>query len=121
MTIFYFLTNTCVRIGILCYYRRIFATPSFRRLSMIVIGTCVLWCFPGVLIQLLSCLPLEANWNFLVPGKCIGVKAYGIIIACLEVVLDFIILVLPVREISRLQMSVQKKVALCCIFLIGGL
>jgi len=57
----------------------------------------------------------------MVPGKCIQLSHYGIAIACLEVVLDFVILVLPVREIARLQMSVRRKVALCCVFLLGGL
>jgi hypothetical protein len=39
----------------------------------------------------------------------------------MELLLDIIIMVLPIREILQLHMSIQRKVSISLIFLLGSL
>jgi len=118
--IFYYLVDTTVRISVVWYYRRIFPIPSFRRLSMIMIGICILWCIPGFFLELFDCVPLSSYWDPAVSGRCINYMLYYVIIMSVEVVLDAAILVLPLKQVYRLQMTGQKKTLVCGIFLLGG-
>ena len=43
-----------------------------------------------------------------------------VVSSVMEVVVDTIILVLPIREINKLQLSLRKKILLSLIFLLGG-
>jgi len=120
MSLFYWITNTAVRVAILYYLRRIFATSQFRRLSMIIIVLCIVWAVPGFLTSILACIPMERLWNDK-PGKCIDLHIFALVMTGTELALDIIIMVLPVREILKLQMSVRRKVSVSLVFLMGSL
>jgi len=117
---FYAPTNTCLRIGILFYYRRIFAIPRFYRLAMILIICCVIWFIPAFLVEIFTCYPLATDWDPNVHGKCLHYTLFWIIIMPFEVALDTAILALPVREVINLQMPIRRKILVSLIFLLGG-
>ena len=120
MTIFYFVTNTAVRFAILYYLRRIFVTPKFRRVSMVVIVVCALWFISGFMTALFACIPMESIWTNK-PGRCVDPHIFWVAMTAMELLLDIIIMVLPIREILQLHMSIQRKVSISLIFLLGSL
>ncbi|TAQ87464.1 hypothetical protein B7494_g4219 [Chlorociboria aeruginascens] len=117
---FYYVTNTFIRISILCYYRRIFNVARFRKATTILIVICVLWCIPGTLVQILNCQPMASVWNTSIKGHCVNYMLFYIIVMSIETALDAIVLAMPLREIYFLQMTFRKKVLISLIFLLGG-
>lgn len=71
-----------------------------------------------------SCTPVRAFWDLSVPKdqkKCIDTTIFFIVNSTFHVMLDIAILVLPIRKVWPLKMSVQKKVVVSFMFLLGGL
>ncbi|MCJ1292806.1 hypothetical protein MMC34_004359 [Xylographa carneopallida] len=118
--IFYYPAIAMTNISILCLYRRIFTTPYFRKLSLGLIAANVIWVVPATLVEIFICTPVRSFWDFTVQGSCIFFSTFWIVICTVELVLDVAILVLPVGEISHLQLSLKKKILLSFIFLLGG-
>jgi hypothetical protein len=88
---------------------------------MIVIVACVLHCVPNEIAEACSCLPPDVNWEPTIPAKCINYLIYFIVSVSTELALDVIILTLPLKELSNLQMPLRRKIMLSLIFLLGGL
>ncbi|KAL8947423.1 MAG: hypothetical protein Q9222_006291 [Ikaeria aurantiellina] len=70
--------------------------------------------------SLAACRPFEFNWDKTIDGgECIDVsKFYGAQVI-LGVVFDVVVVVLPMPMLWGLQMKIQKKVALTCVFGMG--
>lgn len=83
----------------------------------------VLWTIAGTLVETFICTPIDTLWlhPLEIPDKCIYYSTFWVVIMGVEVVLDFIILVAPIAEITKLQLSAPKKWMLAFIFLLGGL
>ncbi|MCJ1382559.1 hypothetical protein MMC17_005672 [Xylographa soralifera] len=118
--IFYYPAIAMTNISILCLYRRIFTTPYFRKLSLGLIFTNVIWVIPATIVEIFICTPVRSFWDFSVQGSCIFFSTFWIVICTVELVLDVAILILPIGEISHLQLSLRKKLLLSLIFLLGG-
>ncbi|KAH6679925.1 hypothetical protein F5X68DRAFT_234448 [Plectosphaerella plurivora] len=74
---------------------------------------------------LLQCLPMEANWNFMLrfdPNsnvKCID-NSFHVIASCLTILTDFLILALPFWIFLGLRMPWAAKLAVIGVFLMGS-
>lgn len=110
-----------IKISILCLYRRIFHVQNFRRASLVTGLLVVALAIAAEVAALVSCLPVTKFWSRLEPGHCFNFDAYYIGIQIPDVILDTVILALPIRMISTLQLSRTDKVTILGIFLLGGL
>ena len=119
--VFYFVTVTAVKISILCFYRRIFSTPSFRRMSLMVGVVVVGWYLAVELVDIFICWPVERFWTPLLPGRCLDFNAFFLALGITETIIDTAILVLPIRMISTLRLPRRDRIVLSGIFLLGGL
>jgi hypothetical protein len=75
-----------------------------------------------VLISVFQCRPLPGAWlhwdgegNF----QCNHINAQGWAAAIINMVLDILVMVLPLRQIYNLNLSVRKKVYVMCMFSLG--
>ncbi|KAL8659758.1 MAG: hypothetical protein Q9226_000254 [Calogaya cf. arnoldii] len=116
----YTLSITATKLSILYLYRRIFAVPTFRRISFAVAATCVVWWVVTTIAGLVPCYPVNRMWQPQIEGQCYNFKAFFLGAGVVDVVLDGVILTLPLKLISRLQMPYKRKVMLCFVFLVGG-
>ena len=116
----YALAITCVKLSIIYLYRRIFTTRRFQQVSLGVAIVVVIWWIVFTLCTLLPCLPPQKFWHPELEGPCFNYDEFFLGSEIIDIVLDFSILTLPVRVISSLQMSRQRKWILYFIFLIGG-
>lgn len=122
-TILYFAIVASTKISILLMYRRIFSVdPSFRLQSLILLGVVSAFWVATTVTTLLNCQPVKYNWLSLSSDRyCINYNIFWMASGIVEVVIDALILALPVRMVSRLQMSRRRRFLLLLVFLLGGL
>lgn len=117
----YALSITAIKLSILYLYRRIFAVKTFKQISFAVAAACVIWWVVFTVTALVPCYPVQKFWQYRIKGHCYNFKIFYIWAGVVDVLLDGIILSLPIKMISRLQMPYKRKVMLCFVFLLGGL
>ena len=118
---FYVGTGPSIKISALLMYQRVFATQRFRLVATTLIVVCLLWYVAETLASIWNCVPIQGFWDESVKAKCIDGQTFDLQFAIINIGLDVIILALPVRMITALQLSRTQKVAFCGLFLMGGL
>lgn len=110
------------KITILMLYRRVFVTHrwSWMDTSTITLIT-VLALFYGIttFFKIFECSPRAKIFNMALPGHCFNVGTILKISGAFNTVTDFLILLLPVKAVQKLQMSKQKKVLVVLVFTFG--
>ena len=72
----------------------------------------------------LQCIPIRIaweHWDGEHHGKCINLNADAWASAAVNILLDLVVIVIPMRELSKLAMTRRRKVGIMCMFLGGGL
>jgi hypothetical protein len=120
--ILYAIAIVVIKISILLLYRSLFPTPGIDLATKIIGAVSVAWGIETALVGILSCRPVRAFWDITVTEKkCINTTAFFIANSASHVIIDVAILTLPIRKVWPLKMSVQKKVVVSFMFLLGGL
>lgn len=118
----YFSVVTSIKISILYMYRRIFPIDEFFLQSQIVGALVIVWWLVGTVLTIVSCLPFRRFWTGpIAGGYCFDFNIYWMSMGAVELVIDSLLLVLPVRMVLGLQLSRQQKILVVGIFTIGGL
>ncbi len=103
------------------YYRIVAQVRKFRIgyiVFMFLIGG---WTISQIFIVVFSCLPVNKFWDLSVKGTCSNNGAEQDLNAIGNIITDFIVLVLPLPVILRLQLERPQKLALLGIFSLGFL
>ena len=66
-----------------------------------------------------NCIPLHKVWRPLTPGKCINAQGLLVAVSIVNIVSDFIALVVPIIAIWHLQMAVKRKLGSSLVFAVG--
>ncbi|XHG06240.1 hypothetical protein AWENTII_009445 [Aspergillus wentii] len=110
------------KISICCFYLRIFPARNFRTLTYIVIGLNIAYLLAFVLISVFQCRPIQGAWlrwdgegNY----KCNHINAQGWASAIINMVLDLIVMILPLKQLYNLNLSIKKKTFVMCMFSFG--
>ncbi|CAG8198056.1 unnamed protein product [Penicillium salamii] len=110
------------KISICCFYLRIFPDRTFRNATYVVIALNVGYLIAFVLISIFQCRPLPGAWlrwdgeeNF----QCNHINAQGWAAAVINMVLDLIVMILPLRQLYHLNLSLKKKSYVICMFSLG--
>ncbi len=108
------------KISILILYSKIFSIPAFiwvARGTGIVI---IMWASATILMGFLMCQPFAFNWDQTIPGGHCGnqVLSYKIT-GALNLVTDFIVLLLPMPYLYGLNLALYKKLVLMVTFAVG--
>jgi hypothetical protein len=74
-----------------------------------------------MLVTIFKCIPVNAQWNFYVPGKCIDGSVYLFIGGVLGIAEDIWILILPLPMLRTLQIPLGQKFAVAAMLGIGSL
>jgi hypothetical protein len=114
----------CSKLSVLFFYRRIFATPSFRKVNDIFIVLIMCWCCSLVFPYVFACNPVSAQWELFLwelPTKCIEMTSLYNYISVSDTVTDLAILVLPIPMVLKLQLPLKEKLALGGVFFMGAL
>ncbi|KAH9905610.1 integral membrane protein [Xylariomycetidae sp. FL2044] len=107
--------------SILAMYLRVFTGRGAFRWACI---GCLVYC--GVSLTVFTfvvafqCRPVEAIWNRFITGKCLDVNAIGYAGAILSVVEDLVLMVLPIPELRKLQISKAKRTGVALMFILAS-
>ena len=114
-------TTATAKISLLCLYRRIFTTKTFRRNSLLLGLLAVGYWVASTLGSIFQCSPVQAAYVGSLSGRCINYAAFFFGFEIVNCLLDILLLCLPLQVIQTLQMSTSKKVQLSFIFVLGSL
>jgi hypothetical protein len=122
MEIIYAMLITLIKLSVLAMYRSIFPTYLVN-IGTYVLGAVVLaWWLAVILVTFLQCRPLSGLWDIFTATEAKCLDRLGLFLgnAIPNIVIDVFILVLPLLEVARLQMTNAKKIGILAIFLLGG-
>ncbi|KAH7410485.1 hypothetical protein DE146DRAFT_675190 [Phaeosphaeria sp. MPI-PUGE-AT-0046c] len=121
--LFYLTAVGLTKISVLLFYLRIFPRRSLRRAIWVTITVCVLYIIAFVTTTALQCIPVRISWEQWDGehhGKCLSLSAVGWSSAAINIVLDLVVMVIPIREVKNLSISRVRKFGVMLMFL-GGL
>ena len=120
--IFYSLTLPTVKLSLLCMYWKIFGRVKAFHYATIVVGMIVIgWMIGTLFAQVFTCIPVQGAWEPEIGARCIDQVKFYYGNAISNVITDVIILVMPLHLVWHLQMSVQRKIGLSLVILLGSL
>jgi hypothetical protein len=117
--ILYFFCTCIIKISVLLLYRRLTPDVRFRRIIYAVLAFIVLQYIPAILGTVFPCKPVSSNWNFTPPTGCINIPAFQQTEAALEILTDFILVLMPMPVILSLQMSKRRRAILLSVLVPG--
>jgi hypothetical protein len=110
---------------ILLYMRiftsRIFISRRFRWLRYCALAIVIASGVATIFATIFQCVPIQRSWNKSVDGNCIDSSKFWVANAVINISTDVVVLALPIREISKLQLKLQEKIMLHSVLLLGGL
>ena len=116
-----------MKLSILLQYSRIFNPAGKRSLPLLVtiqlsIWSIVIFYLVQTFFTIFQCNPRQKIWNKLITtGHCYDIYAMDKATGVFNVISDFVILVLPMSSIWRLQMALRKKLLISGVFAVGFL
>ncbi|OHW98284.1 integral membrane protein [Colletotrichum incanum] len=121
--LFYSISLTLTKISILLLYIRILTYDLVRLLGKILLGIVVVshtWIIVSILT---TCIPLSAAWNFDPLGPAVYCHPISVFWgnACLHLVTDFLIFLLPLPVISSMRLPRRQKMGLYFVFCLAFL
>lgn len=103
------------------FYYRVFSNPRFRLVAkfffVFMIGHAAIYFF----VVVFQCLPVEAIWDRSVKGHCLNISVIGYTGAGLTILEDVVLVLMPIPELMKLKLGVQKKLGLVLMFTMGSL
>ncbi|CAG5154354.1 uncharacterized protein ALTATR162_LOCUS3573 [Alternaria atra] len=119
----YLASIALTKIAVLLFYLRIFPHQNLRRIIYVTIVVCIMYIIAFVTATALQCIPIRIaweHWDGEHHGKCINLNADAWASAAVNIILDIIVIVIPMRELSKLAMSRRRKFGIMLMFLGGG-
>ncbi|KAK0514360.1 hypothetical protein JMJ35_002977 [Cladonia borealis] len=111
------------KLSLLMFYLHLFTTPNRKTRIYWIIRFLVvfymLFYLANLPITIWPCVPRSRLWTPTEAGHCINYKAVFIVSGTINVVADFILLILPITQLQRQQISRRRKTGVSFIFIIG--
>ncbi|KAK4227147.1 putative CFEM domain-containing protein [Podospora fimiseda] len=120
--ILYCVCRFLTRCSIILFYLRVFNSVNARRWLWGAFGFNAFLLFPFMIGLMLQCRPLQyfwTRWDGEHSGTCSHSSTYALTFGIIDVVEDFLIIILPCPFIIRLQLSWQKKWPVAIMFSVG--
>ncbi|KAJ5310076.1 Transferase [Penicillium atrosanguineum] len=122
-TFLYAASCTCTRISIIFFYRRVFSPLETPLKAALFFAGFLTSSYPIIIWVTMgnSCKPVSHFWTQFsgTTGECIDVDHFFLALGIINMLNDFIILVIPFPRIVKLQMNSRKKAAICAILAVG--
>jgi len=119
----YILVQVFSKVAILALFQRLF--PGFIHYFQWSVRVMIVFMFTHGLVFLMliifQCRPINSIWDKTIDGKCLPTDVVIFTGAALSIVEDFIILLLPVHELWKLQMSNKKKLGIILLLSMASL
>ncbi|KAK8064604.1 hypothetical protein PG994_007242 [Apiospora phragmitis] len=110
------------KLSILFFYLRLSPQISFRIAVIALIVIVTAYALAYQVVSIFSCKPVKAAWDITITNStCVDKEAVYMGLSVSNIIMDFIILLIPVHVVYPLQMSKRQKISLVILFATGGL
>ncbi|KAI1108086.1 hypothetical protein F5Y14DRAFT_117777 [Nemania sp. NC0429] len=109
------------KISVLLLYKRVFTTPRFIMIVWVLIAVVVAWIIAFIFSIAFSCSPVASQWDYTLQYTCVDLPTLFTTALATDVATDFLVLLLPVYKVWKLQLPLTRKIAIIGIFLLGVL
>lgn len=105
--------------SILLFYIEVF--PTLKRWGRVIIAVIFCYTLSTALAAVLVCEDVDDNWEYenLFQGKCGDRILVFRVTGALNIVSDVVVLLLPVRNVLRLQLPLYRRLVLLATFALG--
>lgn len=118
---FYFLTHLSLKLSIMLQYYRVAVLPWEKRLCLVIIAILSAGYLAFLLVQMVRCIPFEAQWNPKYPGaRCIYSTAAFFAAQGFNLGLDLLILVGPLFILRHSSAPLPQKMLFGIALAFGG-
>jgi hypothetical protein len=108
------------KLSVLCFYLRIFTIiPTLKLAIWATSILIILYWIVATITIVTQCHPIPHYWNSSISGTCLDEFKLIVGLAIPNIVLDFVVLLLPVIPLWRLQMDHRHKMGLLVVFILG--
>lgn len=124
LEILYFLQIVLVKATLLFLFLRIFPSQMTGRLIRYTLVFNTIYGVVFTIIAVVPCLPISyywTKWSEETKGQCADINALVWANAVIGIVLDLWMLVIPLYEVFRLQMSWRNRISVALMFFVGTL
>ena len=109
-----------IKLSILLFLKRIFVHRAMRHTCNGLILFLAMWYIAFETTAIFQCHPIHHQWQRITTnGTCIDWLPFVLTLAGTNLATDVALLVLPLREIWRLQMRMTQKIGLSVTFTVG--
>ncbi|KAH8695604.1 putative integral membrane protein [Talaromyces proteolyticus] len=119
----YYINVGLTKISLLILYLRLFVTQSYNKLRLLTwvllyftTAVTITWTF----CIMLQCNPVALAWDKTLKGTCINMTAVFYSHAGINILLDFIVYIMPIPLLWSVNRPLRERLALIVIFAIGG-
>ncbi|KAI1497988.1 hypothetical protein F5X99DRAFT_343623 [Biscogniauxia marginata] len=116
----YGLCSSLVKIAVLALYWRMIPTKAVKIGACVLGVVCIGWFITVELVTIFQCKPVAKAWHPSLDGECIDRPLFFVGNSIPNCVLDLTVWLLPTGEAMRLDLPMPKKIAIGCVFLLGG-
>jgi hypothetical protein len=116
------LSGYFLKVSICLFYRRVLSDVVYRHSAFVLIGVSTLWIIATEVSNLVTCIPIRKRWHLEMIASCpVDFNIMYLATGCIETVIDAAVLLVPVRVVLKSHMSLQTRLSVVGIFLLGGL
>lgn len=116
--ILYNMAQVLIKLSFLTLYRRIFTSGRTKTVCLWLIALLGVWGVAQVAVLTLSCQPLallSSRWN----DFCLDGVAVWYLTSITNIVADFVVFLLPIPAIRKLQLRRRQKFLIASLFGLG--
>ncbi|KAJ4386631.1 hypothetical protein N0V93_009529 [Gnomoniopsis smithogilvyi] len=118
----YQVTLLFTKLTLFFQFYRIIRQTSWKRQKVfyiVLMAVIAAWQIGQVFIQIFACNPVAKSWDMSIEGTCQPISVMRNMNASANIVSDFMILLLPLPIIWRLELPLRQRLALGGIFCLG--
>ncbi|KAM5342197.1 hypothetical protein ACJ41O_015228 [Fusarium nematophilum] len=116
----YAFSIACSKLAILFLYWRIFKHSAIRIPIQVLLVVSVMWIILRTFMVIFRCIPVQYYWDKNIDGSCkIKDTEFFFSTVLTHFLMDIVILILPVLEVSKLRLRLGQKLAVTGLFVLG--
>ncbi|KAJ5238047.1 hypothetical protein N7489_008138 [Penicillium chrysogenum] len=123
LAVIYKIQISLAKISVCLFLLRIFQSRTFLYLAYTLIGINAAIGIIWALVDSFRCLPIRLAWTGWTneePGQCINFINSTLVNCLVNIFVDSLMIVLPVYEVTKLQLPRRKKLTVALMFIVGA-
>ncbi|KAH8676148.1 hypothetical protein BX600DRAFT_508327 [Xylariales sp. PMI_506] len=110
------------RVTLFFQFYTFFIVSRTLRIAVWIISALLLgWGASVFFTSIFTCDPISGFWDLTIESKCINSTMFYIAVTIPNIIFDTATVFLPIREVWKLQLASDRKLAFTAIFVIGGM